>query len=300
MNENIVQISSVMNGGYLQVRLSQSEISMLCKVSDQNSGEDYLSTGSLGYIDPSKIESYFVKDILKEFMGSPKLSVFIRPPDEHDAGLIGSYYFIHTEEGKEFVILGGPILKGDRPDPKYIERDESGMFVPITEEAVMKVIKEGEEQLKRSVSVYDVINTAKKMAKLAGLEMDKEISVLVEHNDRFELERYQAELPNTVAQISESLRVANFMSGYDDETEMFNDEIHERIRNAEELLGKLPKLKLETVEVRDGVRSIIGSLLRINQDASNGQLNDLREAAADIKHLRGEKTRLEHVLKSIG
>jgi len=186
--ENLVEISY--NENRIFIDLTEQEGKLIKKE------RDFITTGNLGYIDPSKIKRYYSSKFDKIYPGSPNLEVRIDFEDSWHSRLAGKYYFIHgelIEPQKSDIILSGPILVSDieqnKINSKYVVEDNSGRIIPITKERIESEIIKIE---KEDIIASHYFTKIERLSKLAGLDYSRKINQLKEFTQRNILKRYSS------------------------------------------------------------------------------------------------------------
>jgi len=150
----------------------------------------------LGYIDPSRVQSYYDskgKEIVKD-SGSLQAKVIVGFKGErHSAG--DFYLCREITDSDSRIIYSGWIRESDlvpgRINPSYVVEDNRGIIIPITRERILEEIKKGMDLVEKGYR--ENFQKPEKLAEVAGFDFKEEISNAKTHSEERYIQRYSSE-----------------------------------------------------------------------------------------------------------
>jgi hypothetical protein len=211
-------------------------------------------TNNLGYIDPSKVKSYFCGELNQEFIGPPILNVYIEFEEDWEKDRIaGQYAFRHTTANNKnnYLILFGYISKDDvlnkKINPAFVKEDNSGKIIPITKEIIQKEIN---NQLKAIddplVWSQGDFRKAERLVELTSIDLKKEIEEARKYGFSKYVEKYSSSkhLDEIFPDLEES---AEFIGH--DEGGFYEDQFSEFIKLAAHIKFPADKYRQRAVKI---------------------------------------------------
>jgi len=278
--DNPVKISGVTNS-WLLADLTEEERELLRR---KESG--VITTGNLGFFEPSKILKYFSHKFNQIFEGSPDLRIHIDFPSSVGGNLAGTYYFVHgdiKDNDKSDLILSGPILvsdlDGNRISPDYVIEDNSGRIIPITRERIEQEIRNCYEGIDGNHNYQ--ITKPERLAKLVGLDYSAEIEQLRQYAEKKRIERYSSRenLEGVLGQLEEAL-------GYGGGG--FFDEMSELPETTSRFLEIVPKISLLD-DLNQRAVQFLNEYAKLYDDQIQEAEEEFNQAHENLEGIKGEK-----------
>ena len=242
----------------LKIDITDEERQAAVEFADQR-----IHIGGIGYVDPSRIISYYCGKCDEEYEGPPKIEVYISDEtdkfDEYQIK-IGSVLG-ECKTCAEPVISACPVWEGQTPDVKYIAKDYSGKFIKPTTDSIEEILKDAAEAAEKGK--FDVRSTkiAQRWAEIIGYDLGNKIKDLEDLAPKQDLQIYEQNLESTVDEIRDHMR--NWLDDtlhvreYDGE---ISDGDQFFLEKFEGLLKYLPKIKVpENPELREKIKFILDS-----------------------------------------
>lgn len=278
--DNPVKISGT-NNNWVLADLTEEELSLLAR---KESG--IITTGNLGFFEPSKILRYFSSKFNQIFEGGPDLRIHIDFPSNVETNLAGTYYFVHgdfRDSDNSDLILCGPILvsdlDGNKIKPDYVAEDNSGRVIPITRERIEQEIR----------NCYDGIDNKRhyeltkpeRLAKLVGLDYSAEIEELKQYAEQKRIERYSSRknLEGVLGSLEGALRQGG--GG-------FFDEMSELPETTSVFLEIVPEISLPD-DLNQRAVQFLNEYAQLYDNPIQEAEGEFNRARENLERIRGEK-----------
>mgnify|MGYP001569563225 CR=1 FL=1 len=158
------------------------------------------SKGKIGYFSPDEVKSYFCAKCNEEYQEKPKQDVFIELPGHRIYENHIGVFHLKCNHCDEWILTYGLVKDKDVVDPKFIVKDDRGLFIPKTKEDVDKELekllgeaKKGPCLIRDEVVIYWANNL--------GIDISVKLKEIEQIREEAYFKDYQERIPEVIKEL---------------------------------------------------------------------------------------------------